>query len=139
MSKFFIKAVFLFGIVTGAILLLGREVILEWLNLTTDELYPLAAPAMFILCCAIWLRMLNLIIINGILRAGGDNKFCLRMDFIAMWTVGLPLTASAAFVFGLEFQVVYACMLFEEVVKFALCFHRYLKRYWMNNLTVVNA
>ncbi|AYV24702.1 MATE family efflux transporter [Vibrio mediterranei] len=139
MSKFFIKAVFLFGIVTGAILLLGREVILEWLNLTTDELYPLAAPAMFILCCAIWLRMLNLIIINGILRAGGDNKFCLRMDFIAMWTVGLPLTATAAFVFGLEFQVVYACMLFEEVVKFALCFHRYLKRYWMNNLTVVSA
>jgi Na+-driven multidrug efflux pump len=61
------------------------------------------------------------------------------MDFIAMWVVGLPLTASAAFVLGLDFKWVYACMLFEEVVKFSLCFHRYLKRYWMNNLTLASA
>ncbi|MFA0087366.1 MATE family efflux transporter [Vibrio sp. 10N.261.51.F12] len=139
MSKFFIKAVFVFGILTGGLLLLGRETVLAWLNLTDAELYPLAAPVMVVMCCAIWLRMLNLIIINGILRAGGDNRFCLRMDFIAMWMVGLPLTAIGAFIFGFEFQVVYACMLMEEVVKFCLCFHRYLKRYWMNNLTVATA
>ncbi|WP_234496839.1 MATE family efflux transporter [Vibrio maritimus] len=139
MSKTFIKAVLVFGLLTGAGLLMGRETILSWLNLTTQELHPLASPAMVILCCAIWLRMLNLIIINGILRAGGDNKFCLRMDFIAMWCVGLPLTASAAFIFGLEFKLVYTCMLVEEVVKFSLCFHRYLKRYWMNNLTLATA
>ncbi|GAL29047.1 gamma-aminobutyrate:alpha-ketoglutarate aminotransferase [Vibrio variabilis] len=139
MSKTFIKAVLVFGLLTGAGLLMDRETILSWLNLTTPELHPLASPAMVILCCAIWLRMLNLIIINGILRAGGDNKFCLRMDFIAMWCVGLPLTASAAFIFGLEFKLVYTCMLVEEVVKFSLCFHRYLKRYWMNNLTLATA
>jgi Na+-driven multidrug efflux pump len=139
MSQTFIKAVLVFGLMIGCGLLLGRESILSWLNLDTAELYPIASPAMAILCGAIWLRMLNMIIINGILRAGGDNKFCLRMDFIAMWMVGLPLTASAAFVLGLDFKWVYACMLFEEVVKFSLCFHRYLKRYWMNNLTLASA
>ncbi|GMQ48800.1 MATE family efflux transporter [Vibrio sp. 10N] len=138
MSQTFIKAVFVFGLVIGSALLLGRDSILAWLNLDTPELHPIASPAMAILCGAIWLRMLNLIIINGILRAGGDNKFCLRMDFIAMWMVGLPLTANAAFVLGLDFKWVYACMLFEEVVKFSLCFHRYLKRYWMNNLTLAS-
>ncbi|WP_390902898.1 MATE family efflux transporter [Vibrio qingdaonensis] len=139
MSKFFIKAVFVFGIVVGGLLLTSRDTILGWLNLTDEALYPLASPVMVIMCCAIWLRMLNLIIINGILRAGGDNQFCLRMDFISMWTVGLPLTAIGAFIFGFEFPVVYACMLMEEVVKLGLCFHRYLKRHWMNNLTLAAA
>ncbi len=139
MSKVFIKAVFLFGIGIGVLLLFGREHILAWLNLNTTELYPLASPAVTILCCAVWLRMLNLIIINGILRAGGDNAFCLRMDFISMWTIGLPLTAAGAFIFQFDFQIVYAMILTEEVVKFLLCFQRYLKRHWMNNLTIASA
>ena len=139
MSKFFIKTVFAFGLCAGLLLLLGKETILSWLNLTSEELYPLASPALTVLCCAIWLRMLNMVIINGILRAGGDNHFCLRMDFFSMWVVGVPLTAFAAFVLDWNFQYVYMLMLAEEVVKFSLCFHRYLKRHWMNNLTVAMA
>ncbi|OEE72723.1 MATE family efflux transporter [Vibrio genomosp. F6] len=136
MSKFFIKTVLGFGLTVGGVLLFGKDMILSWLNLTSAELYPLASPALSVLCCAIWLRMLNMIIINGILRAGGDNQFCLRMDFISMWLVGVPLTALAAFGLGWDFKYVYMLMLVEEVVKFSLCFHRYLKRHWMNNLTL---
>ena len=136
LSKFFIKTVFAFGLCIGLMLLLGKEAILSWLNLTSEELYPLASPALTVLCCAIWLRMLNMVIINGILRAGGDNHFCLRMDFVSAWMAGVPLTAFAAFILKWDFQYVYMLMLTEELVKFALCFQRYLKRHWMNNLTV---
>ena len=139
MSQFFIKIVFAFGLCLGLLLLQGQDQILSWLNLSSDELYPLASPALVILCCAIWLRMLNMLIVIGILRAGGDNFFCLRMDFITMWMVGVPLTAFAAFGLGLDYQYVYMMMLSEELVKFALCFHRYLKRYWIKNLTVASA
>lgn len=135
-SRFFIKTVLVFGLCTGLLLLLGKDLILSWLNLTSEQFYPLASPALTVICCAIWLRMLNMIIINGILRAGGDNHFCLRMDFISMWMVGVPLTAFAAFVLGWEFKYVYLLLLAEELVKFGLCFQRYLKRYWMNNLTI---
>ncbi|HHP0481333.1 TPA: MATE family efflux transporter [Vibrio campbellii] len=137
MARFFIKAVFVFGISIGTLSLLNRELIIAALNLDNPELYPLAAPAVAILCSAIWLRMLNMIIINGIIRAGGDNVFCLRMDFIAMWMTGLPLCATAAFVLGWEFKYVYGLMIVEEVVKLALCYHRYTKKYWIKNLTVV--
>ena len=136
MTKVFLKSVFVFGILLGGILLLGREILLEWLNLTSPELYPIAFPAISILCCGIWLKMLNMIIINGILRSGGENLFCIRMDFIAMWVIGVPITAYGAFHGKWGFEWVYAVMLTEEVVKFALCFHRYLKRTWMNNLTL---
>jgi len=135
-SKFFINAVFILGLCTGLLLFFAKGAILSWLNLTSEELYPLASPALTVLFCFIWLRMLNAVIINGILRAGGDNHFCLRMDFFSAWMVGVPLTAFAAFVLKLDFQYIYMLMLTEELVKFSLCFHRYLKCYWMKNLTV---
>ena len=135
-SQFFVKTVLTLGLCIGLMLLFGRETILEWLNLTSEEFYPLASSALTVLCCVIWLRMLNSVIINGILRAGGDNQFCLRMDFFSAWIIGVPVTAFAAFVLEWDFQYVYMLMLTEDSVKFILCFHRYLKRYWMNNLTV---
>ncbi len=50
---------------------------------------------MMIMCFAVVIRMLNVVIINGIIRAGGDNAFCLRMDFIAMWMVGIQYVFAA--------------------------------------------
>lgn len=137
MTHFFIRAVLVGGLFFGALLLSGCEYILSCLSLTDMELYPLASPAITILSCAIWLRMLNMLIIDGILRAGGDNLFCLRMDFIAMWMVGIPLAAYGAFIGEWDFRYVYLMMIVEEIVKFSLCFHRYLQRRWINNLTVI--
>ncbi|GLS91744.1 MATE family efflux transporter [Psychromonas marina] len=139
MSTFFIKIVLVVGVGTCLLLLQGQDQLLSWLHLSSDELAPLASPALLVLCCALWLRMLNMLIINGILRAGGDNLFCLRMDFISMWMVGVPLTAIAAFVLNWDFQYVYMMMLSEEIIKFSLCFSRYCKRHWLKNLTIVNA
>lgn len=138
-SQFFVKTVLTLGLCVGLILLFGKETILHWLNLTSDEFYPLASPALTVICCVIWLRMLNSVIINGILRAGGDNQFCLHMDFFSAWVVGVPVTAFAAFVLKWDFQYVYMLMLTEDTVKFILCFNRYLKRHWVNNLTVTAA
>ena len=28
----------------------------------------------------------------GVLRAGGDNKYCLFTDTLGMWLIGIPLT-----------------------------------------------
>ena len=138
MSRFFLKLVFCVGVSLGAILLLKREWLIGWLNLDSVEFYPLALPAISILCAVIWLRMLNLIIINGILRAGGETSFCLRMDFVAMWLVGVPLTAYGAFIAEWSFTWVYLLLVSEEITKFVLCFHRYLKLKWVNNLTLAH-
>ena len=139
MAIVFIKAVLLFGIGVGTLLFLNRETIIDWLNLNQPELYPLASPAMVIMCCAISIRMLNMVIINGVLRSGGDNAFCLRMDFIAMWMIGIPVCAYGAFVAGWDFKYIYGLMLVEEIVKLALCSHRYFSRHWINNLTVTTS
>lgn len=139
LTRILLKFVLIFGLILGMTLFTTKEWILSLLNLDGKEFYHLSLPAISILCCGIWLRMLNLIIINGILRSGGDNLFCLRMDFIAMWVVGIPLTAYGAFIGEWGFSWVYAMLLIEEIVKFSLCFHRYLKLKWVNNLTLSHA
>lgn len=136
MTRLFIRSVFVCGLLLGGLLLFGRDYILSCLSLTSAELYPLALPAISILSCGIWLRMLNMLIINGILRSGGDNVFCLRMDFIATWLVGIPSVYYAAFIAEWDFKYVYLMLIVEELAKFSLCFYRYLQREWMNNLTV---
>ncbi|MGF1721393.1 MATE family efflux transporter [Vibrio kyushuensis] len=136
MTHFFIKFVLSVGIAVSLAITLGKEQVIIWLNLDDPALHALASPAIGLFAMIIWLRMLNMVIINGILRAGGENQFCLRMDFISMWMVGIPLTAVGAFVFNLPFAYVFALMLVEEFVKFALCFHRYMQRTWVNNLTI---
>ncbi len=136
MTRFFIKFVLTTGVVVSVAIVLGKDQVILWLNLDTPALRVLASPALSLFAMVIWLRMLNMVIINGILRAGGENQFCLRMDFIAMWMVGVPLTSIGAFVFNLPFAWVFGLMLVEEVVKFALCFHRYMQRTWVNNLTI---
>ncbi|WP_027695482.1 MATE family efflux transporter [Vibrio litoralis] len=136
MSKFFIKCILVMGVVACVIMLLQRHNVITFLDLDSPNFSGIADPAFVVMSFAIIIRMLNMLIINGILRAGGENHFCLRMDFIAMWMVGIPLTAYGAFVAELSFAWVYLLMISEEIVKLSLCFTRYLKRKWLNNLTI---
>ncbi len=73
--------------------------------------------------------------IIGILRAGGDNKFCLVTDTIVMWLFGLPIYALAVFVGAWPFAVLYALMFLEDGLKFLPVYFRIQKRKWMKNLT----
>jgi Na+-driven multidrug efflux pump len=61
------------------------------------------------------------------------------MDFVAMWMVGVPLTAYGAFIAEWDFTWVYLMLVSEEIVKFSLCFHRYMKLKWVNNLTLAHS
>lgn len=135
-SKLFTRTFAILGIATTVILLVFQPWFLSALGLDNSEYASLSKPAMTLLSIAVSLKMLNMIIINGILRAGGENKFCLQMDFIAMWMFGLPFTAIAAFILHLSFGQVYAMMLLEEVIKLTLCWRRYNKHLWLRDLTV---
>ncbi|MBY5946906.1 MATE family efflux transporter [Photobacterium rosenbergii] len=135
-ANFYIRSILFMGVFASALILMNKSLLLSFLNLDQPDLVPLASPAITLLGLTIGLRMLNLILINGILRAGGENKFCLRMDFIAMWLVGIPLVAFAAFVLKWSFTWVLTIMMAEEIVKFVLCLKRYRQKYWLQNLTV---
>jgi len=84
----------------------------------------------------LWIRVNNMTIVVGILRAGGDTRFSLFLDGIIIWIVGVPMAYLGAFVWHFPVYLVYLCAMSEEATKWVLGIRRYLSRRWINNLTV---
>ena len=77
----------------------------------------------------------NSSLVGGIFCAGGDTRFGLVCDTIAMWCVILPLGLLCAFVFKLPPIVVYAVLCMDETVKLPFVAIRFRKYRWLQNLT----
>ena len=75
-----------------------------------------------------------MIIVVGILRAGGDTRFSLFLDGIIIWLVGVPMAYLAAFVLHLPVYLVYLFAMSEEATKWLLGISRYRSHKWINNL-----
>lgn len=93
-----------------------------------------ARSLLLIMAAAIWLRAANMVMIVGILRAGGDTRFSLALDGMVIWVVGVPLAAFAAFILHWPVELVYLMALTEEVTKFIFSLWRFFSRKWINDL-----
>jgi len=113
----------------------ARPWVLEIFKPLAENTAQLLMQTLAIFCGLVWLKVFNLLRIVGVLRAGGDNKFCLITDTVVMWGVGLPLYAMAVFVGGWSFTFLYALMFLEDALKFLPVYFRIKKRKWMKNLT----
>lgn len=119
----------------GLILLALSPIFLPWLLQPGSEIYVLSSQLLWLMCLTFWIKVLNMTVINGILRAGGDNRFVLYSDIFSMWGMAIPACLLAAFYFELSYFWVYAMVLVEEVVKAVLVCYRVVQKKWLNNLT----
>ena len=78
---------------------------------------------------------LNTMLICGIFRSGGDVKFGMVCDMIAMWVYAVPVGLLAAFVFKLPEMWVYFILCLDEFVKLPAVFRHYRKGTWIRNIT----
>lgn len=91
-----------------------------------------------IFCLGVWVKILNMLRILGILRAGGDTRFCLITDTIVMWGAGVPLFLLAVWL-GAPFLVLYGLMFLEDFLKWIPVKRRIKRGIWLRNLTVEDA
>ncbi len=119
----------------GTIVFLSRGRILSIYSLS-DEAASAAFQVLGIMAATIWARTTSYILIIGILRAGGDVRFCLVVDSGASWLIGIPAAWIMAFVFHLPIEVVYLGVMLQEFSEFVLFFLRFRSRKWLNNLTL---
>lgn len=132
------------GLGTGLALLVGG---LVWaLRAPVISLYkisPQAAASAYhlltVLGGLLWLRMTNMTLIIGMLRAGGDTRFSLILDGFIIWILGVPMALLGAFVFHLPVQWVYLMVMSEEAAKYILGMRRYFSRKWIHDLTHLSA
>jgi len=79
-------------------------------------------------------KMLTYLIIVGILRSGGDTKFCLILEFICVWAIGIPLSFFSVLVLKLPIHLVLALVFSEELVRLIIVLKRFESKKWINNL-----
>ena len=90
---------------------------------------------MYIISGILFIRVLDIILIVGILRGGGDAKHAFIIEGCTMWFIGVPLTILGAFVLKLPVYGVYALAIVEEIAKCILSFARLKSGKWINNVT----
>ena len=133
-AKRAIPTAFFLGVVVSSIMLLLRTPILSLYNVSPDVIAE---------CKTVLYAMLGLLPINciaftifiGILRAGGDTKFCTLIDVGALWMVGLPLAAAGAFIWHLPIVWVFVLARMESVSRVIVTFIRYRGFKWVRDIT----
>jgi Na+-driven multidrug efflux pump len=115
------------GLVTGLILQILKVRILSLFKVSPEVLLN-AGFVINVVCVFLWIRVNNMIIVVGILRAGGDTKFSMFLDGFIIWIVGVPLAALGAYYFHFPVYFVYLCAMSEELTKYVLGLYRYRSR-----------
>ncbi|WP_282176529.1 MATE family efflux transporter [Vibrio nereis] len=122
------------GVVVAVVLYGTQGLVLNAFSALTDETRVLAEKFMLVLSLAIVLRSVPMMTIVGVLRAGGDVKYCLYQDLVAQWMIGIPLAAFAAIGLGWKPEWIYLLFLTEEVIKWLGSLYRMNTRKWIRNL-----
>lgn len=80
------------------------------------------------------LRTINFTNIGGILRNGGDVKFCFIIVFSGVVFIGLPLAFAGVLLWNLPIYLVVALIYMEEVFKAVMGLRRVFSNKWANTL-----
>lgn len=119
----------------GGILLLIEPIVFMPFSDMPSETLAMASEVFLIIALCAWIKITNMTLAMGILRAGGETKACLYIDTFGMWMVSIPLTLLAAFYFELPMFWVVLTAYSEEVCKLFLFGWKVSQKRWLKNLT----
>ncbi|MFI1357746.1 MATE family efflux transporter [Streptomyces sp. NPDC020898] len=109
-----------------------------WLPVLYDGVGPatldVARDTALVLGAVFVFRAMNITVQNGLLRAGGDTLFVLRVDLLTQWALAVPLTALMTLVWDVPFPLVFLAINAEEIARFFISGIRVLRRRWMRVL-----
>ncbi len=134
LCRHFNRLVISLVVIFAAALWLLRPWILSAFDGLDEQTTQLLMTTLAIFCLGVWVKILNMLRILGILRAGGDTRFCLVTDTIVMWCCGVPLFLTAVW-FGAPFVVLYGLMFLEDGLKWLPVQKRMGRGVWLKNLT----
>lgn len=79
-------------------------------------------------------KIINHLLVVGVLRAGGDILFTAALDIVAPWFIGLPMAYLGVRVLKLPLPFVMAMINLEEAAKFVMVIRRLCSGKWLRNL-----
>jgi putative MATE family efflux protein len=123
-----------FGVMLGLAVILLSPLVLSFYKVN-PAVIELARRTLIVVGLFIPMRAMNMVMIVGIFRSGGDTLFALALDGFIIWILGVPSAFIAAFVLGVPVYFVYLAVMSEEFAKWSIGLWRFLSRKWIHNLT----
>lgn len=123
------------ALIIGFLVFLSSGWILSPYNVS-PQVYEFARRNLIVFSVFLWAKCFNYLSVVGILRSGGDTKFCLFLDTGSVWLVGVPLAFLGGLLWRLPIYWVLTLISLEEVFKLVFGLPRILSKKWINNLTV---
>jgi putative MATE family efflux protein len=132
-GKKYLRMAFVLAIIIGTALYGSRAGIVGFYSLDAATkaslMKALAVVAVFQLP-----KMFTYVMIVGVLRSGGDTRYCMILDIIGVWVIGVPLAFISTLVWHLPVHWVLACVFFEEILKSFITIPRFKSKRWVNNV-----
>lgn len=122
----------LLGAAMCALLYLFRPVIMNFFTVT-PETRVLAMEMLALQAFILIPKAINMVVIVGLCRSGGDTLFACILDTITVWCVAVPLAFLGVFL-GFPLWGVYLCVASEEVAKAIVGIPRILSKKWLHNV-----
>lgn len=129
----FIKITLALSIICSVSLFLCRGAIISLFSFEPENMVHLN-KALIVFSLYFTPKMFTYIFICGILRAGGDTKFCMYIDILSIWFIGVPVAFFSVLVLKLPLYLVIAAVFSEELFKLVIVIKRYSSDKWINNL-----
>lgn len=125
---------FIFSLI-GSILVFSISPFIMRNYAMTDEIREYLSFSLKILLYYIIFQGINVTLIVGVFRAGGDTKYALYLDAVSLWGWSIIISAIAAFYLKLPPKFVYFLIMSDEIVKLPFGLWRYRTKKWLNNVT----
>ena len=130
-----LKGAALLGLVLCIVVCALSPVIPKYMSTLNDEAKRYLLWMLIIVGIKCIGKAVNHTLATGILSAGGDVKFLLKLDIINMWLIILPLGLISAFLLKLSPVVVYLLVNLDEYTKMYTELKHYKKYLWAKDLT----
>ncbi|SCG84469.1 putative transporter yisQ [Proteiniborus sp. DW1] len=125
------------GVITGVFIAITIAVTARgMLNIfkVSDTVVHDSLMILYITAVIMVMRVLNIILIVGVLRGGGDAKYSLKLEAFTMWAIGVPLSFIGAIFLKLPVYWVVALLTAEEMVKCFFAVKRLISDKWINRV-----
>ena len=122
------------GIVSSGILLLTKNLIIDFYNATPETL-EITNQFIWVLSVTIIGTSYEVAALCGIVSGGGETSFVLKNDIIFMWLIVLPMSALSAFVFKFPVVVTFACLKADQILKCAVALVKVNSFNWVKTVT----
>ena len=122
------------GVLLTVVIIISAPLFIWFYHLDSAQVANDALLMIRILALSMPVKLVNITVIMGVLRAGGDVVFSLLFESCTMWFIGVPLAFIGALALKWPVYLVYALVIVEEVIKFVLCLWRSFSGKWMKIL-----